>query len=44
VEIEARHCGFAVHRPALERVVAEIATFVAEAEGQCPAVPYGRCL
>ena len=36
VEIDTRHTGFAVHRPALSRVVAEIRTFLTEAEGRPP--------
>jgi pimeloyl-ACP methyl ester carboxylesterase len=36
VEIDTRHSGFAVHRPALSRVVAEIRHFLTEAEGRPP--------
>ena len=36
VEIDTHHMGFAVYRPALSRVVAEIRTFLTEAEGQPP--------
>ena len=36
VEIDTRHTGFAVHRPALSRVVAEIRRFLTEAEGRPP--------
>ena len=36
VEIDTRHTGFAVHRPALCRVVAEIRTFLTEVEGRPP--------
>jgi pimeloyl-ACP methyl ester carboxylesterase len=36
VEIECRHMGFAVYRPALSRVVSEIQTFLTEAEGRPP--------
>ena len=34
VEIDTRHTGFAVHRPALSRVVAEIRIFLTEVEGR----------
>ncbi len=34
VEIDTHHMGFAVDRPALGRVVAEIATFLSEVEGE----------
>jgi pimeloyl-ACP methyl ester carboxylesterase len=36
VEIDTNHMGFAVYRPALSRVVAEIRTFLAEMEGKPP--------
>ena len=36
VEIDTHHMGFAVWRPALSRVVAEIRTFLTEVEGQAP--------
>ena len=36
VEIDTHHMGFAVDRPALGRVVAEIATFLSEVEGELP--------
>ena len=36
VEIDTHHMGFAVWRPALSRVVAEIRTFLTEAEGAAP--------
>ena len=36
VEIDTHHMGFAVWRPALSRVVAEIRTFLTEAEGKPP--------
>lgn len=36
VEIDTRHMGFAVDRPALSRVVAEIRKFLTEAEGRAP--------
>lgn len=36
VGIDTRHAGFAVHRPALSRVVAEIRIFLTEAEGRPP--------
>jgi predicted esterase YcpF (UPF0227 family) len=36
VEIDTRHTGFAVDRPALSRVVAEIRSFLTEAEGRAP--------
>lgn len=39
VEIDTRHMGFAVYRPALSRVVAEIAIFLTEVEGRAPAIP-----
>ena len=38
VEIDTHHMGFAVWRPALSRIVAEIRTFLTEAEGQAPAM------
>jgi pimeloyl-ACP methyl ester carboxylesterase len=38
VEIDTRHMGFAVDRPALSRVVAEIRSFLAEVEGRSPAM------
>ena len=38
VEIDTHHMGFAVYRPALSRVVAEIRRFLAEAEGAEPAL------
>ena len=38
VEIDTHHTGFAVHRPALSRVVAEIRTFLTEVEGHRPAL------
>ena len=36
VGIDTYHVGFAVHRPVLSRVVAEIATFLTEMEGHPP--------
>jgi len=36
VEIDTHHMGFAVYRPALSRIVAEIRTFLTEAEGRPP--------
>ena len=36
VEIDTRHTGFAVDRPALSRVVAEIRNFLTEVEGRRP--------
>jgi predicted esterase YcpF (UPF0227 family) len=36
VEIDTRHMGFAVDRPALSRVVAEIRSFLTEVEGRTP--------
>jgi len=36
VEIDTHHMGFAVYRPALSRVVAEISAFLTEAEGRPP--------
>ena len=36
VEIDTHHMGFAVYRPALSRVVAEIRTFLTEMEGRPP--------
>ena len=36
VEIDTRHMGFAVYRPALSRVVAEIRKFLTEVEGRAP--------
>ena len=38
VEIDTRHMGFAVWRPALSQVVAEIRTFLTQAEGKAPAM------
>lgn len=38
VEIDTRHTGFAVDRPALSRVAAEIRSFLAEVEGREPAM------
>jgi predicted esterase YcpF (UPF0227 family) len=36
VQIECRHMGFAVYRPTLSRVVAEIGIFLTEVEGRAP--------
>ncbi|MEA3059253.1 MAG: hypothetical protein QOE50_665 [Sphingomonadales bacterium] len=36
VEIDTYHTGFAIHRPVLSQVVAEIRTFLTEAEGRPP--------
>ncbi len=36
VEVDTHHMGFAVWRPALSRVVAEIRTFLTEVEGKAP--------
>jgi pimeloyl-ACP methyl ester carboxylesterase len=36
VEIDSYHTGFAMHRPVLSQVVAEIRTFLTEAEGRPP--------
>ena len=36
VEVDTNHMGFAVYRPALSRVVAEIRTFLTEMEGKPP--------
>ena len=36
VEVDTHHMGFAVYRPALSRVVAEIRTFLTEVEGRPP--------
>jgi len=36
VEIDTHHAGFALYRPALSRVVAEIRSFLAEVEGRPP--------
>jgi hypothetical protein len=36
VEIDTHHMGFAIYRPALSRVVAEIRTFLTEVEGKPP--------
>lgn len=44
VEIDTRHMGFAVHRPALSRVVAEIGGFLAEIEGRPPTTSWARSL
>ena len=44
VEIDTFHVGFAVHRPSLSRIVAEIDAFMAQAEGRSPTVPYGACI
>ncbi|MEO5612772.1 MAG: alpha/beta fold hydrolase [Sphingomicrobium sp.] len=38
VEIDTRHTGFAVDRPALSRVVGEIRSFLTEVEGRAPAM------
>lgn len=38
VEIDTRHTGFTVDRPALSRVVAEIRSFLTEVEGRAPAM------
>jgi len=38
VEIDTRHAGFTVDRPALSRVVAEIRNFLTEVEGRAPAL------
>jgi pimeloyl-ACP methyl ester carboxylesterase len=44
VELDTYHVGFAVHRPVLSRVVADIETFLTEVEGRSPVVPYGACI
>jgi len=36
VEVDTYHTGFAVHRPVMSRVVAEIRTFLTEVEGRAP--------
>ncbi|MCL6730802.1 alpha/beta hydrolase family protein [Sphingomonas hankyongi] len=36
VEVDAYHTGFAIHRPVMSRVVAEIRLFLTEAEGRAP--------
>jgi pimeloyl-ACP methyl ester carboxylesterase len=36
VEVDTHHVGFAVYRPALSRVVAEIASFLTQMEGRPP--------
>ena len=36
VEIDTHHMGFAVYRPALSRVVAEVSAFLTEIEGRPP--------
>jgi pimeloyl-ACP methyl ester carboxylesterase len=38
VEIDTRHMGFALWRPALSRIALEIESFLAEVEGQPPIV------
>jgi pimeloyl-ACP methyl ester carboxylesterase len=38
VEVDAHHMGFAVYRPVLSRVVAEIGRFLTEVEGRPPVV------
>ncbi len=38
VEIDTRHMGFAVDRPALSRIVAEIRSFLTEVEGRAPVI------
>ena len=38
VEVESRHMGFAIYRPVLSRVVAEIGRFLTEVEGRPPVV------
>ena len=44
VEIDSHHIGFAVYRPTLSRVVAEIRAFLTEVEGKPPTVPFGASL
>jgi pimeloyl-ACP methyl ester carboxylesterase len=44
VEIDTHHMGFAVYRPALSRVVAEISAFLTEVEGLPPTTPWGQAL
>lgn len=44
VEIDTHHMGFAVYRPALSRVAAEISRFLTEVEGLPPTVPWGQAL
>jgi len=36
VEVDAYHTGFAIHRPVMSRVVAEIRLFLTEVEGRAP--------
>ena len=38
IEVESRHMGFAIYRPVLSRVVAEIGRFLTEIEGHPPVV------
>ena len=44
VEVDTRHMGFAVYRPALSRVVTEIRGFLTEVEGRPPTVPFGSSI
>ena len=44
VEVDTRHAGFAVYRPAMSRIVAEVSSFLTKIEGRRPAVPCDRCL
>ncbi|QIL01385.1 alpha/beta hydrolase [Sphingomonas sinipercae] len=44
VELDVRHAGFAVHRPAMSQIVSGISRFLTEVEGVPPAVPGDRCL
>lgn len=44
IEVETRHAGFAFDRPAIGQVVTELASFLSEKEGGCPATAYGRSL
>ena len=36
VEVDSYHTGFAIHRPVMSRVIAEIRTFLTEVEGRAP--------
>ena len=36
VEVDTYHTGFAIHRPVISKIVAEIRTFLTQVEGQAP--------
>jgi predicted esterase YcpF (UPF0227 family) len=44
VEVDTHHVGFAIYRPVLSRVVAEVGAFLTDVEGRPPTRPWGSCL